>query len=433
MTGRMSKRNVIVHLVWLFITLGIFVTGSQLARAIRGTDKGESGGVTIPPSTGKRDVVGQADGDQTERYVPLPGRAGGKSESLPSAPDPQKSDTSVERTRRMQTSRITMAREASEALQRRGPLGKKEIHALVLQAIKAPSALGRRQAFDRILEEMGSATFTREQAFMMRGAMAKAGVDGKLWQLFDYAWGANDPATAIAHLDEIPERYFEGFLGNMIPGLASVDPQAAIDVFSGLDPGVASRVQRRLFEGLIDNDVEVATNFIYDVTDPRAYNWRPMDTLTREIVRDQGLEVTLDWATELPDGALRSSAWSAAFAHWGSREPEGAIESIMEMEPSSDRNQALNGFTAAFAHQDGSLAVEWANEITEPGLRQGALTRAFTQFHRQNPQAAAESFSSIDVPRSVWHEATGQSWSGGVPAENSANGGSAAETVPAAN
>ncbi len=185
MTGRMSKRNVIVHLVWLFITLGIFVTGSQLARAIRGTDKGESGGVTIPPSTGKRDVVGQADGDQTERYVPLPGRAGGKSESLPSAPDPQKSDTSVERTRRMQTSRITMAREASEALQRRGPLGKKEIHALVLQAIKAPSALGRRQAFDRILEEMGSATFTREQAFMMRGAMAKAGVDGKLWQLFD--------------------------------------------------------------------------------------------------------------------------------------------------------------------------------------------------------------------------------------------------------
>ena len=427
----MLKRSVIVHLVWALIAGGALVGGLQLARVSRGLVQSEA--VTIPPATGKSLVSDPADSDQSGRYVPLPGSVGGKPEATPILPESQKSSASVERTRKLQTARRTMAREASAAQQKTGPLGKSEIQSLVQQAVKAPSALGRRQAFDRILEEMGSSTFSREQAFMMRGAMAKAGVDGKLWQLFDYAWGANDPATAVAHLDEIPERYFEGFLGNMIPGLASVDPQAAIDVFSGLDPGVASRVQRRLFEGLIDNDVEVATNFIYDVTDPRAYNWRPMDTLTREIVRDQGLDVTLDWATELPEGALRSSAWSAAFAHWGSREPERAIESIMEMEPSPDRNQALNGFTAAFAHQDGSMAVEWANEITEPGLRQGALTRAFTQFHRQNPQAAAESFSSIDVPRSVWHEATGQAWSGGVQAENSTNGGSAAEAAPAAN
>ena len=171
------------------------------------------------------------------------------------------------------------------------------------EAVKASKAGDRRRAFDRILEEMQSSTFNREQAFMMRGAMARAGVDGKLWQLFDYAWGANDPATAIAHLDEIPDHYFEGFLGNMMPGLASVDPQAAIEVFSGLDPEVASRVQRRLFEGLIDNDVAVATNFIYEVTDPRAFDWRPMDTLTREIVRDQGL------GRPSPSRGRRWSAW----------------------------------------------------------------------------------------------------------------------------
>ena len=79
---------------------------------------------------------------------------------------------------------------------------------------------------------------------------------------------------------------------------------------------------------------------------------------------------------------------------------------------------ALNGFTAAFAHQDGSLAVEWASEITEPGLRQGALTRAFTQFHRQNPEAAAASFGSSNLPASVWREATGQAWSGGAQPES---------------
>ena len=422
------KRNAIIHLVWGLITLGTFVVGSQIARFQWEEESLAEKSVRIPPAAGQSDVTGQADtGEAADRYVPLPQSIAGKPDLMVGGQ--RKSPGGLLRTRKQQAARRALAREASAAQRKTGPLGKSEIQSLVQQAVKASKAVDRRRAFDRILEEMKSSTFNREQAFMMRGAMAKAGVDGKLWQLFDYSWGANDPATAIAHLDEIPAHYFEGFLGNMIPGLASVDPQAAIEVFSGLDAEVASRVQRRLFEGLIDNDVAVATNFIYDVTDPSAFDWRPMDTLTREIVRDQGLEVTLDWAAELPEGRLRSSAWSAAFAHWGSREPQGAIESIMNMDTSRDRDMALNGFTAAFAHQDGSLAVEWASEITEPGLRQGALTRAFTQFHRQNPQAAAESFRSSNLPPNVWREATGQAWSGGAQPENggtAVSGGSSA-------
>ena len=411
------KRNAIIHLVWGLITLGTFVVGSQIARFQWEEESLAEKSVRIPPAAGQSDVTGQADtGEAADRYVPLPQSIAGKPDLMVGGQ--RKSPGGLLRTRKQQAARRALAREASAAQRKTGPLGKSEIQSLVQQAVKASKAVDRRRAFDRILEEMKSSTFNREQAFMMRGAMAKAGVDGKLWQLFDYSWGANDPATAIAHLDEIPAHYFEGFLGNMIPGLASVDPQAAIEVFSGLDAEVASRVQRRLFEGLIDNDVAVATNFIYDVTDPSAFDWRPMDTLTREIVRDQGLEVTLDWAAELPEGRLRSSAWSAAFAHWGSREPQGAIESIMNMDTSRDRDMALNGFTAAFAHQDGSLAVEWASEITEPGLRQGALTRAFTQFHRQNPEAAAASFGSSNLPASVWREATGQAWSGGAQPES---------------
>ena len=184
------------------ITGGALVGGLQLARVSRGMVQSE--GVTIPPATGKRSV---ADPAESDRYVPLPGSAGGKPEAIPSAPDPQKSTASVERTRDLQTARRTMAREASEALRRRGPLGKKQIHALVVQAIKSPSPVDRRRAFDRILEEMGSSTFTREQAFTMRSAMAKNGADGRMWQLFDYAWGANDPATAVG----VPAECF--FLG----------------------------------------------------------------------------------------------------------------------------------------------------------------------------------------------------------------------------
>ncbi len=407
----MLKRNFILNSVWLLVSVGMLASGSRLGRSMGESSDSEE--VRIPVSGGG--VAESAGPEENPAYIPLPGalrkEEGAVAENGPS----RKSEVSTARTRELQAARRSMARASSEALQRRGPLNKEQISGLVVQAVRASSPVERRRAFDRILEEMSSPTFTREQAFLMRSEMARNGADGKMWQLWDYAWGANDPATALAHLSEIDPRYFEGFLGNMIPGVASVDAQAAIDVFSGLNPEVQSRVRRRLLEGLIDNDVSVATNYMYDSTDLQNYNWRPMDTLARELVRDQGLETTLEWANELPEGPLRGSAWSAAYAHWGSRDPQRAIQSIMAMEPSVDRNLAINGFTAAYAHENGATAVEWASVITESGLREGALARAFTQYHRQDPAAAAETFQAMDLSREVWQKATGQPWQAPPP------------------
>ena len=416
------RKAVIAHLLWAALTIGALMLGAQLADKDRDED---FRAVRIPTSTEQTKIPDEVEDSEGHVYVPLPGVKPTKSADVVPVVGRAKSMIGLMRSKNRQAAQSLIARDAATALNRRGPLGKKEITSLVAQAVKGSKAVDRRRAFDRILEEMQSSTFNREQAFMMRGAMAQAGVDGKLWQLFDYSWGANDPATAIAHLDEIPDHYFEGFLGNMIPGLASVDPQAAIEVFSGLEPEVASRVERRLLEGLVDNDVMVATDFIFETTDLNNFDWRPMDTLTREIARDAGMAETLEWATELPDGPLRSSAWSAAYAAWASQNPEGAIESIMAMDTSHERNMALNGFTAAFAHSDGSLAVEWANEISEPRVREGALMRAFRQFHRQDPQAAAQSFVSIDLPPNVWQEATGQAWSGVNAGDQGGAGGAA--------
>jgi len=423
MSGRLNRKDAIVHFSWALLSLGALWGGAQLAGNQEDTDLAP---VRIPRSFDSVRGPEASEGSEAHVYVPLPGVKGTKPEEIGQVPGQKKSAMGLMRDRKRQAAQRLLAREASAVIRQRGALGKREISSLVTQAVKASKAVDRRRAFDRILEEMQSSTFNREQAFMMRGAMAAAGVDGKLWQLFDYSWGANDPATAIAHLDEIPDHYFEGFLGNMIPGLASVDPQAAIEVFSGLEREVASRVERRLLEGLVDNDVMVATDFIFETTDLNNFDWRPMDTLTREIARDSGMGETLEWAAELPDGPLRSSAWSAAYAAWASQNPEGAIESIMGMDTSHERNMALNGFTAAFAHSDGSLAVEWANEISEPGVREGALMRAFRQFHRQDPQAAAQSFVSIDLPPNVWREATGQAWSGVNAGDQGGAGGAAA-------
>ena len=389
------------HGSWLLITIGTFVAGSQWAGLSKSGDEWEM--------VGRRDERPPA---ETRKSTPH-GWVAPSRELTSNAPS-RKSSKGLERSNRSGSQEgsnawtktrgnlIPSAIPSNEA-----PLNNDQMRSLVLQAIKSFNPVKRRQAFDRLLEEMQSGTFTNEQAMTIRKAMAENGASGEQWKNFDYAWGANEPEAALAHIDEIPQQYLNGFLYNMIPGLASADPQAAIDLFGGLGVEVQNKIRNRLFEGLIDNDVAVATNYIYDVTNLEDYNWRPMDVLTREIVVDVGVSDTLAWAAELPEGPLRGSAWSAAYAHWGQRQPEVAVQSIIEMSPSQDRNLAINGFTAAYAHQDGATAVAWAAEITESGLRQAALVRAATQYYRQDQQAATEWFGSSGMSPESWAQATG--------------------------
>ena len=47
-------------------------------------------------------------------------------------------------------------------------------------------------------------------------------------------WKAMIKNVIIVHIDEIPQRYRNGFLSNLLPELASTEPQTAIDLFHGL-------------------------------------------------------------------------------------------------------------------------------------------------------------------------------------------------------
>ena len=278
------------------------------------------------------------------------------------------------------------------------PLTKEEIEELVLTAIKSTDPIKRRKAFDRVLQEIESDSFTKEQAMITRSAMGENGASGEQWRLFDYAWGTNHPHVAVSHVDEIPEQYRKGFLGNMLPGLASVESQVAIELFEGLEPGLQGQLRNRLYEGLIDKNIASATNYVYNAANPEKTDWRPMDTFARELANEQGLDATLAWAAELPEGSLRGNAWSAAYAKWTSQDPHAAVQSIVEMPPSGDRNQAINGFISALAGEDPEAAVTWAAEISEPGMRESAMVRAGTQFFQQDPGAADAWFQSTDLP-----------------------------------
>lgn len=383
------NRSHLVHILWALVTISTFVIGSQLAGSLAASEDGVAEKTARPGA--KKGPGRKLDWGSGSNF-----RGASRSKISPFRERAARSLS-----KRRGSSRSSQTSLAEESYDGRGPMPKKMMTSLVRTAIKGNTPIERRKAFDRILEEIRKPGFSFEQAMSIRGAMAKEGASGELWKLFDYAWGASQPNVAVAHLDEINPKYRDGFLYNMIPGLASEHPNMAIELFQSLDSKLQGKVRGRFLEGLVDNGVEVATDHLFDVNDP---NWRPMDQLAREIAKDQGLEATLAWATDLPEGSLRGNAWSAAYAVWGSQDPHAAAVSIIEMQPSGDRNQAINGFISAHAHEDGERAVAWAAEITSPGMRNSALTRAGKQYYRQDPEGAAAWFQTSGLPQEAWKE-----------------------------
>lgn len=286
-----------------------------------------------------------------------------------------------------------------------GGLTEGQIAALVNDAVKLGTPVERRLALDRILRGIHSSEISFEEALAIRNAMRAHGA-GEERRLLEYAMGAFMSDEAMVHLDELPSEERVGFLKEMIPGLAGVNPVEAIALFESLDPQLQAQVRPKFLEGLVDNDVGMATEYLYDSSDLENYHWRPMAELTRELVKDQGLQPTLDWADELPQGPQRRDAWSAAYAVWASKDPVAAVESIIELPQGADRNLAINGFISAHVRKDGEMALTWADEISEPGLKRAAQIRVARQYYAQDPAGTNEWFASSGLPPSAWEQIT---------------------------
>ncbi len=244
-----------------------------------------------------------------------------------------------------------------------------------------------------------------DDALATRKALREQGAKEE-WKLLGYAIGAYQSDEAIAYLDKIPSEERVGFLEKMIPGLASENPDEAINLFESLTPEEQAKVRPEFLEGLVDHDTEVATDYLYDSSDLENYHWRPMAELTRELVKDQGLQPALDWADELPQGPQRRDAWSAAYAVWASKDPVAAGDSINALPDGEDRNLAINGFVSDHVHRDGPLAMDWANSISNPGLREAAMIRIGKQFYQRDPDSASQWYASSGWSPTSWAQVT---------------------------
>lgn len=368
------KRFFSKHSIWALVTVITFVFGKQWSQSSRAKDVPDEGGVS---QTGieYRGALG--------RSSSVSGRSA--------------SSTSVRDSRK--------AKEGADKPRRDKQLSEDEIDLLVTDSIKSSSPIERRQAMDQILQKMRNSEMSFEDALAIGEALKEQGANDE-WELLGYAMGVYQSDEAIAHLGKIPAEERVGFIENIIPGLASENAELAINLFESLEPNEQAKVRPEFLRGLVDNDAAIATDYIYDSSDLENYSWRPMAELTRELVKDKGLQPALDWANELPQGPQRRDAWSSAYAVWASKDPVAAGESVNQLPDGADRNLAINGFVSAHVHKDGEMAMTWIDAISEPGLRDAVTVRVGRQYFQRDPEAATRWYSSSGVAPSIWEQVT---------------------------
>ena len=368
------KRFFSKHSIWALITISTFVFGKQWSESSRITDgRAESGVLQESP-----EYRGTPQGSSS---------VSGRSVGSASVRDSQK------------------AKKGADKPRRDNQLSQDEVDLLVTDSIKSRSPIERRQAMDQILQKMRNSEMSFEDALAIGEALKEQGANDE-WKLLGYAMGVYQSEEAIAHLGKIPAEERVGFIENIIPGLASENAELAINLFESLEPNEQAKVRPEFLEGLVDNNAAVATDYIYDSSDLENYSWLPMAELTRELLKDKGLQPALDWADELPQGPQRRDAWSAAYAVWASKDPVAAGESVNQIPDGTDRNLAINGFVSAHVHQDGEMAMTWIDAISEPGLRDAVMIRVGRQYFQRDPAAATRWYSSSGVSPSIWERVT---------------------------
>lgn len=339
------------------------------------------------------------------------------------------------------------------------------LNLLIEQALRDPNPIKRRLAFSRLLEAM-----TPENAESIRTQLVSLGASDDQWRDFHYSWGAISGKAAYDHAIKSDEpdlaATMSGWaaanpaealaaLKNLPPELQGQRDELTASVVSGIahrDPGMATDLVLQLGR------------------EGNAQAGNLMEIVAKETLRTKSIEQASQWAESLPDGPLKGTAmgkiaesyarkdpkaaaeWAQRFASndyasqtikviggqwagsdplaavswldslpassgqtagltnafndWEDSDPAAAGEYLLAMPQSAKRDSAISGFATGYAWQNPQLAITWANEISDPTLRQNSLIFSGQIFFRANPDGARAWLESSGLPADAQQQIT---------------------------
>jgi hypothetical protein len=294
------------HVVWLFITITLFLVGRQLNQEINLLDPKIAENLDRTSVLNRPSLAPSAEPGTASPSSRIKSTRHNSKSSRSSDHPPRR--TSAPLSRRFSTLFPAMEQALKEDPTPSQPtLSKEQIEALVQATLKNPDPIIRRLAFDKILTSLDEST-----ALAIRSALARNKAGGEQWRLFDYAWSAGDPTVVQRNLPNTAEQHQKGFISNSLPGWAFADPVSAAQFVNDYEPGpLQDHFRNRVVEGLADNDIGMATDFVLEIANddhPKAPQY--IRTIARKVIETQGPSEVQIWANTLPEGPLRNSALS---------------------------------------------------------------------------------------------------------------------------
>jgi hypothetical protein len=291
----------------------------------------------------------------------------------------------------------------------------------------------------RFIFEQMIAQLTPENAKSMRVYFADMDQNSTLFKDFHYAWGRVGGQEAVLHGAESKELD----LHVTVAGWANSNPGAAISWLAGLNEQTRptrSWAMHGLIAGLIDNDPAKAAQFVqgmYRAEDAQAT--RMTRRITNELSGRYGSEYAMKWTASLPAGPMQNNAASylantigrsnveqavafaqslpessqgaaltAAYRRWGAGQgggdPVAASETLVAMEPSPQRDAAIQGFSRGISRKDAVSALYWARDISDPRSREATTRQAAEQIKRKDVPKVIKWLKKADMPQATFNE-----------------------------
>ncbi len=198
-----------------------------------------------------------------------------------------------------------------------------------------------------------------------------------------------DPLRALDFANQLAEGKDQALLvTRALAALGTKDPNTALAAAQGLPEGPGRKA------GLDSVVTQIATTNLEEAQ--RLAKELPANTLSGAgsviagaLVR-QSPETALGWASVLPDGTTKASAYAGIAREWASRDVVAAATWLDSLPKGAERDSAVASFANRTAPRDPEGATAWASTLPKGEQRTSVLTQTLAIWQRVNASAAAE-------------------------------------------
>lgn len=208
-------------------------------------------------------------------------------------------------------------------------------------------------------------------------------------------WARNDPAAARAYAVEMaegPEKV--SALSGSLSEWVGRDPKGALEWLSQLPVDSSTYGSRKqVFRELLNQDFEVAKEFVESVQDPL----QRREILDNFYIRNMAwnksfeeLEAVFDWVGTVASGQQYDNKVRDAISAMAESDPDRAVEFALQMKPGNARGNALSSIASQLAGRDPVAALAFVNSLEFEDERSQALGSMGWQMSRNSLMASSQ-------------------------------------------